>query len=46
MGPYIIVSVTLSMLIYQDGGKDTFLNYGALGATATDRTLTESLFNP
>ena len=35
MGPYIIVSLTLSTLIYQEGRKDTCLNYGAIRATAT-----------
>ena len=34
MGPYIIVSLTLSMLLYQERGKDTCLNYEALRATA------------
>ena len=37
MGAYIIVSLTLSTLIYQEGGKDTCLNYGAIRATATFR---------
>ena len=34
MGPDIIVSLTLSTLIYQEGGKDTCLNFGALRTTA------------
>ena len=35
MDPHIIVPLILSILIYQEGGKDTCLNYGALWATAT-----------
>ena len=39
MGPYIIVSLTLSTSIYQEGGMDTCLNYGTLRVTAITRNI-------